>query len=209
MRYRGKIENLNHIIISDPNYDESVTCRYERKELREKDWSIDIDIKPVAEKYENFTVKGTEFFLFLYKDKRLSTLKENGTISYLKGIKLEETDIGMDTACVALGINEKAEEIIDLRDDWQPECSLNTLTDGFFGTVKEGKIDDDIVFIWLSGYLDEDTSYSIEDIVNYLKFQLNIKELEKVKESINTKKESKQEKSIGLEKNDKENNVEI
>ena len=30
LRYKGKIKELNHIIISDPSYDESVTCRYEK-----------------------------------------------------------------------------------------------------------------------------------------------------------------------------------
>lgn len=179
MRYKGKIRELNHIIISDPSYDESVTCRYEKDNLREKDWYVDIDIKPTIDKIEAFTFRGTEFFLFLYKDKKLCELKENGTISYLKGIKLNEIEIGMDTACVALGIDKKAKEIIDLRDDWQPECSLNTLTDGIFGTVKEGKAKDNVVFIWISGYLDEDTGYSIEDIVDYLQYQLNITELEK------------------------------
>lgn len=179
MRYKGKIRELNHIIISDPSYDESVTCRYEKDNLREKDWYVDIDIKPTIDKIEAFTFRGTEFFLFLYKDKKLCELKENGTISYLKGIKLNEIEIGMDTACVALGIDKKAKEIIDLRDDWQPECSLNTLTDGIFGTVKEGKAKDNVVFICLSGYLDEDTGYSIEDIVDYLQYQLNITELEK------------------------------
>ena len=63
-----------------------------------------------------------------------------------------------------------------MRDDWQPECSLNTLTDGLFGTVKEGKLQDHTVFIWLSGYLDEDTGYSIEEIIDYLQYQLNITE---------------------------------
>ena len=91
LRYKGKIKKIEHIIISDPTYDESVTCRYEKNNLNEENWSVDIDIKPTVEKIENFTIKGTEFFLFLYKDKRLSELKENGTISYLKGIKLEET----------------------------------------------------------------------------------------------------------------------
>lgn len=177
MRYRGKIKELEHIIISDPSYDESVTCRYEAKKLNEKNWLIDIDIKPVIEKYENFTMKGTEFFLFLCKDKRFATLKDNGTISYLKGINIKETEIGMDTACVAIGINENAQEIVKFREDWQPECSLNTLTDGIFGTVKEGKIGNELSFIWLSGYLDEDAGYSMEDIIDYLQYQLNITDL--------------------------------
>lgn len=180
MRYKGKIKELNHIIITDPSYDESVTCRYEKNNLKEKDWYVDIDIKPTIEKIENFTIKGTEFFLFLTKDRRLSELREDGTIRYLNGIKLEETEIGMDTACVALGINEKADEIIELRDEWQPECSLNTLTDGIFGTVKEGTVKGNYpVFIWISGYLDEDTGYSIEEIIDYLQYQFNITELEK------------------------------
>lgn len=180
MRYKGKIENLNHIIISDPSYDESVTCRYEKNDLKEKNWYVDIDIKKTVEKMGNFTARGVEFFLFLAKDRELSELKEDGTIRYLKSIKLTETEIGMDTACIALGVNERADEIIELRDEWQPECSLNTLTDGFFGTVKEGvdKINNP-VFIWISGYLDEAAGYSIEEIVDYLQYQLNITELEK------------------------------
>lgn len=180
MRYKGKIDNLNHIIISDPSYDESVTCRYEKDNLKEKDWYVDIDIKPVVDKIEDFTIKGTEFFLFLSKDRRLSELRENGTIRYLSGIELEENEIGMDTACIALGINEKADEIIELRNDWQPECSLNTLTDGLFGKVKEGKLQDHTVFVWVSGYLDQDTGYSMDDVVDYLQYQLNISELEKI-----------------------------
>ena len=183
MRYKGKIKELNHIVISDPSYDKDVWCRYEKDNLKEKNWNVDIDIHPTVDKIEDFTIKGTEFFLFLSKDKRLSELRENGTIRYLSGLKIKETEIGMDTACVALGINEKADEIIELRDDWQPECSLNTLTDGIFGTVKEGKLNDNhTVFIWLSGYLDEDTGYSIEEIVDYLQYQLNIVDLEKDKE---------------------------
>lgn len=179
LKYKGKIEALDHIIISDPSYDEDVTCRYERKNLKEKNWLVDIDIRPTVEEIEGLTLKGTEFYLFLYKDKRLCELKENGTIRHLNTIKINETEIGMDTACVALGINEKAKEIIELRDDWQPECSLNTLTDGLFGTVKEGNMFEHPVFIWLSGYLDEDTGYSIEEIIDYLKDQLNITELKK------------------------------
>lgn len=200
MRYKGKIENLNHIIISDPSYDESVTCRYEKNDLKEKNWYVDIDIKKTVEKMGNFTARGVEFFLFLAKDRELSELKEDGTIRYLKGIKLTETEIGMDTACIALGVNERADEIIELRDEWQPECSLNTLTDGFFGTVKEGvdKINNP-VFIWISGYLDEAAGYSIEEIVDYLQYQLNITELEKdITRTMNVSQKDMLEKSTEI-----------
>ena len=144
MRYKGKIKEINHIIVSDPSYDETVACRYERKEINKKNWKVSIDIKPDVMVEE-----------------------------------ISNVDIGMDTASVAIGINGNAKEIIDSRNDWQPECCLNTLTDGLFGTVKEGKISDDIVFICISGYLYIDTGYSIEDIIQYLQEQLEITDLEK------------------------------
>lgn len=53
LRYKGKIKELNHIIISDPSYDESVTCRYENNNLKEKDWYVDIDIKPTVDEIED------------------------------------------------------------------------------------------------------------------------------------------------------------
>lgn len=184
MRYRGKIKDLNHIVISDPSYDEDVDCRYERNNIKEKNWSVDIDIYPVSTPItDKYTAKGTEFFLFLYKDKRLSQLRENGTINYLRGIKLKETDIGMDTACIALGVNAKADEIIAEREYWQPECALSTLTDGIFGTVKEGTLGNNLAFIWLSGYFDEDAVQSIDEIIDYLEYQLDITDLEKDLES--------------------------
>lgn len=203
MRYKGKINKLNHIIISDPSYDKDVTCRYEKENLREKNWTIDIEINSVVEKIEDFTCNGVEFFLFLCKDKRLGELKEKGTISYFRGVKLKEYKIGMDTACVAIGINEKAEEIVESRDCWQPEMSLNTLTDGYFGVVKEGIFGRDEVFIFMSGYLSEDTGYTIEDIIDYLQYQLNITELQKEndKEIVNDSKLEKEEKNAEKEIN--------
>lgn len=181
MRYKGKIKELNHIVVSDPTYESDVWCRYEKNNLNEKNWGIDIDIYPVETPINNeISAKGTEFYLFLYKDKRICELKDNGTISYFKGIELKETDIGMDTACVAIGINDKAKEINASQVDWKPEFALNTLTDGIFGTVKEGIAKgNQTVFIWISGYLDEDTGYTIDEIVDYLKEQLNNTELEK------------------------------
>lgn len=180
LRYRGKIDNLNHIIISDPSYDDTVTCRYERKNIKEEKWSVDIEINEIFEPIEDFTIKGVEFFLFLTKGKNFGELIDKGTINYLKDVRVDKTEIGMDSACVAIGINEKAKEIVDIRNEWQPECALKTLTDGLFGMVTEGKLNNELKFICLSDFLDEDTEYSIEDVIDYLQYQLNISELEKV-----------------------------
>lgn len=205
LRYNGKIAELNHIVISDPSYGQEVTCRFEKDGLKEKDWSIDIDISNVEDKIDDYTFRGIEFYVFLTKDRTLSELEDNGTIKYQKSIKIEETEIGMDTACVALGINEKAKEIINNREYWQPEGCINTLTDGLFGTVKEGKLNNQSVFIWLSGYITEDAGYSIEDIVNYLKGQLNVVDLQKgIRRTIIIGQETTKERMDRLESRFKE-----
>ena len=192
MRYNGKIKEIKHIIISDPSYDKDVTCRYEKDNLKEKNWIVDIDIEEVEDRIDDFTFRGLEFFILLSKGKLLAELKDKGPIKYSSNIKIEETEIGMDTACVAFGINEKADEIIESKDLWQSEISLSTLTDGLFGTVKEGNIHNRPVFIWISGYISEDAGYSIEDIVDYLQYQFNIKDLKKsIERTVDLKNEQR------------------
>ena len=178
MRYNGKIKELNHIVISDPSYNKDVSCRYERNNLNAKDWIIDIDIQKVNTPInDEINLEGTDIFILLHNPKTHCELKNEGSFSYLSENKITETDIGIDTACVALGINKYAKEINDSIEDWQPDCSLRTLSDGIFGSVKEGKVGENINFIWISGYLDSDTGYSFEDIIDYLERQLNITEL--------------------------------
>lgn len=200
MRYNGEIEKLNHIIVSDPSYDKDVTCRYEKTGMNEKDWKIDIDIENVEDKFYEYTLKGIEFYIFLVKNRNFAELGEKGSIKYLREIKIEETEIGIDTACIAFGINEKADEIIEVQDIWQPEESIKTLTDGLFGTVKEGTKNDEPVFIWISGYITDDAGYSIQDIVDYIQTQFKVKDLTKeMKRVIDIRKGTTEEQMKNLE----------
>ncbi len=184
MRYKGKIKKLNYIVVSDPSYGNDVEFRYEKDNLKKVNWKVNIDIYPVKYKFNKITVRGTEFHVLLCEDDRICRLEDKGNYRYSKQIQIKQNDIYMDTACVAFGINEKADEIIKSQKDWQPDCSLRTATDGVFGTVIEGKVNDDTKFILMSGYISKDTQYSLEDIIGYLQFQLNITELEKEKEDI-------------------------
>ena len=178
MRYNGKIKELNHIVISDPSYTKDVSCRYERDNINAKDWIIDIDIQKVNTPInKEINLEGTDIFILLHNPKTHCELKNEGSFSYLSENKITETDIGIDTACIALGINNFAKEINNSIEDWQPDCSLRTLSDGIFGSVREGKVGENINFIWISGYLDSDTGYSFQDIIDYLERQLNISEL--------------------------------
>lgn len=180
MNYKGKIKNLNHIVISDPSYEEGVWCRYERKNLNERNWFVDIEVNDINEEYKGFTIKGTEYRMLLQSDRNNAKMLKDA-ISHSKKIKIEKTDIGVDTACVALGINEYAKEIINSKDEWQPDCSLKTLTDGIVGEVIEGKQDGKMSFLFITGSLCDDVEYTKEAILDYLVEQFQIEELEKVK----------------------------
>jgi len=178
MKFKGKIENINHIVISDPTYKEDVWCRYEKNNLKEKDWIVNLDIYPTETKIDNYYIKGTEFLLLIQKDEKDCSLDDDGTLSYLKNIELKDYTIGMDSACIALGINEQAKEIIDLQEEWQPSCAIRTGTDGTFGEVSEGIKDGRLCFLLITGYFEEDF-INQNDLFEYLKSQFNIKDLVK------------------------------
>lgn len=181
MKYKGKIENINHVVISDPYYKNGVWCRYEKDNLDEKNWFVDLDIFSVETKEGKYYTKGMEFYLLLKKNEDICSLDDEGTLSYVSDIKLTDYNIGMDTACVALGINDKAKEIIKSRGEWQPSCALKTGGDGIFGEVGEGKKDESLQFILITGYFDEDF-ISENELFDYLKEQFKITEL--VKEDV-------------------------
>lgn len=180
MRYNGKIEKLNHIVISDPSYKMGVWCRYECKDLKEKDLFVDIDIsRENIQSDEEYFAQGTEFNMLLHKNIDDCILGENGTYKFLDGIDTTEYTIGMDTACIALGINKKAKEIVHSQNDWQPDCSLKTGTDGIFGSVIVGKRGEELSFILINGYLDSDTDYNVKEVLDYLENQFSIVNLTK------------------------------
>lgn len=183
MRLTGKIEKINQIIVSDPSYDNSVSCRYERNNINGTNWIFDMEINKVTEKIDEIEIKGLEFFVLLKNPKQYCKLNEDGSISYSSKNKITKTEIGIDTACVAIGINSFSDNIREKIGEWQPDNSLSTLYDGLFGSVREGKIGNQVNFICISGYLDEDTGYSIRDITEYITTQFEVKELYQEKQN--------------------------
>lgn len=155
MRYKGKIDYINHIVVSDPTYNKDVWCRYEKNDLDEKNWIVDLSIDLVREKVGDYIIKNYYFELLLKKTEYDCELMDGGKVTYSKRNKTNQYDIGIDTACISLGINEYAKEIVDSKEEYQPECSLNTGADGMFGNVLEGVKNKKINFILISGYFDE------------------------------------------------------
>ena len=173
------INEINHIVVSDPIYENDVRCRYENKNINAKNWIVDLELKQTDE---------IEIRILLKEQDAICQFQGN-EVSYLKGIKLKEYEIGMDTACIALGINDKADEIVKTRNEFKPKCALHTATDGFFGRVVEGRKDNKLVFLMIFGYLDKDLEYDVNNILDYLqeKFEIENLQLEKNKEFTNEK----------------------
>lgn len=197
-KYKGKIEKLEKLILSDPHYKKDVWCRYQKDFKNACDWDVElyIDNKEYEEKYkgQKYNIKGITFNVLLTNSlyprlRNLFNINNTEEYSYNKAVHVNHFDIGMDSAQVAIGANKQANIIekysdndgLDDYDDWRPSFTLKTLTDGLFGEVNEFEMNNLLLGINFTGWLDEDTGYSIDEVMEYLTKNLEIKELTKEK----------------------------
>lgn len=148
-------------------YGKDVKYRYENEQINVSNWLCELNLT------EN-DILGID--LLLKKENEKCTI-EDGSINYLSDININKHKIGMDSACIALGINDKADEIIKSQDEWQPKCALKTGMDGFFGEVIEGRRENELVFLLIYGYVNKDLFYNMSDVLDYLKTQFELKDL--------------------------------
>lgn len=199
LKYVGEIKNLKHLIVTDPHYGKDIACRYEKEFSKPEDWEVNLLIikRNYYDEYNGHKLHITGFdisLLLVEKEKKKTNfvvqLTDEGNIEYTRILKGKEYQIGMDTAQVALGVNENAKEISDYYksydndsldlDGYRPYFSLETLTDGLFGTVREFKYLSDYYGIAIQGWLDGDTKYNEEMIRDYFKERFQIQNLKKV-----------------------------
>lgn len=200
MQVCGVIKNLNKIVVSDPNYNKNVWCRYDRTLEQIMDWKVKIIVQDYDELIdaddEDSRIKGLEYKIFLHRKDILATLKDD-LVFAPKGITFTNTEIGVDSAQLAFGINEKAAEInkhskhinnnrldvMQMLQDYNPYFAIQTGSDGCFGSVKEGKKKDELQIILIDGFLDEYASIeSKEDLMNYFIDRFNVTGIERTKE---------------------------
>lgn len=149
---RAKATTIDGIMYSDPSYKSDVWCRYEI-ELNGKDWVA--DYKAVDKNDDGYEYFDFAFVLShpSYADK-INIGQDLSSFVCPETLQVSETEIGMDTACVYLGVPHTFNE-----DEWQPLSAIRTGTDGAFGSVYEFSIMDDnsdknVVAVALFGYFD-------------------------------------------------------
>ncbi len=206
MRYKGIINNLTQLVVSDPHYEQDVWCRFEKKFEKSENWKVIFIIKEVDEMQEykgmKLNIKGLDFSILIKREKSISNLLDIDKYIHAKGIKMNNTKIGIDTAQVCMGVNEKAAEInefakrindnknVDLiLSEYNPPFAIQTMSDGELGTVTEGTTKNgETDFILISGFFDE-CAYvnTVDELKDYLVQQLNIADLELCKDDIEIK----------------------
>jgi hypothetical protein len=168
VKYRGNINYLDSLVIKDPFYSNEVPLQYNKKNLDFSDAEVHLDIKNDNENF-CYNIK----LLIFGKDPSSSEMK-----SY---------EIGMDSACIAIGADLNADEIKSLEGEWQPNCALRTGADGYFGCVTEflkllghDEVTKEPIYkvncIALEATIDEEM-YIEEELVDYFKEQLHVQNL--------------------------------
>lgn len=178
MKYSGKIDNINHVVVTDPMYKQDVCCRYEKNNINGKDWIVELEIysAEVTDSNQNIYEKGIAFYLIMKRNERVCQFDGEENIKYLKNIEIKNYSIGMDSACIAFGMNDKAKQIVLSSNSWQPPCAIRTGTDGIFGDVYEGIEGEKVSFLIITGFFDDEL-INKNDLFDYLVNQFEIKEL--------------------------------
>lgn len=192
-RYKGKIKDIQKIIVSDPSYDKDFSCRYENNKVNGKNWNVEIAfdeikdsfmVKDLDGKSREVDASRKEIFILLQDTNQNCQILDNGNLKYYKDNKLKSYEIGVDTSCFCIGINDKADMIKRQKDEWHPDGSIKTLTDGFIGEVKEGTYYGHTTFIYMTMTITNDTGYCVNDLLNIFCEQLHIEKLQNVNEQV-------------------------
>ncbi len=210
MKFKGIIKDFSQIVVSDPHYLQDVWCRFDRTFEKKEDWKVEFIIKEVDEiteyKGHELNIEGLDFSILIKREKSICKLIDIAKFQYKKGTEITDTEIGIDTAQVSMGVNEKAKEINefskkinkenafeDIFASYNPSFAIQTMSDGLLGTVREGKIKGETDFIIIDGFFDECADVkTIEELKDYIVEQLEIEDLEIEKEIIE-KSEEKQD----------------
>lgn len=195
MRGKGNIKRLEKIVMSDPHYQSDVTCRYQKEFDKIEDWKVQFLIRDYEDKVkiknENVKITGIEYSLLFKRPNSKSELLDFEKIRYEKDIELKEYDIGVDSAQIAFGANDNAEEIIEysqnidkldveeLLSNYNPDFAISTGSDGLFGNIQEGVRNGETQLILFSGFLDEFAGIErIKDLMSYFEKQFKIEDIE-------------------------------
>lgn len=116
------------VAFSDPSYDDTVWCQY-RKAFQASNWLMKAEMSRDEDNYINITLSCGRSTMMA--DTQVSN-EADGSIqlTYPARYQSNETEIGMDTACIFVGN-------LDNFSSWGDSAAIDTGTDGLFGNLYE------------------------------------------------------------------------
>ncbi len=170
MIIKGNIKDVTRIVFTDPCYDENVWCKFQKTISAPQDFDIEVEI---SDYYDDSKVIGNDIRMQLFNRKYMLDICplvsiDDGKVKYnSKIITQNDYELGMDTARMCFGINEKADEIIiyskkeetmeDIMSNKSDAFALNTGTDGYFGDLIDLETIEEIpAFIEVNCFIDKD-----------------------------------------------------
>ena len=156
MIFKGKIEKLDNIVVSDQYYDKNVYCRYEREKLNEKDWLVTIELNEKEEEIDGFKYNYIDLCILLSKNESSFKVDRKEDLFYLNANMINDSQS-----------NYKL----------QSYCSLRTGEDGTFGEVTEYNKNGKLKCLCIKGTFDSDI-LTQNEVLDYIIKQFDIVDLE-------------------------------
>lgn len=163
-KYKGTIDKLEKLVVSDPIYEKDVWCRYENNFSIPNECNF--ELTTTRDQYNDlfFSIKifpkeNTEFNDVILVD-------DNSLVHYLKSLDTKRYDIGIDTAHISFGIN-----------DMDKGFSVGTTSDGMFGSVVEYSYKNKFLGITIEGYFDSIVFEKDINLINTIERQFLVNDL--------------------------------
>lgn len=163
-KYKGIIDKLEKLVVSDPFYEKDVWCRYENNFSLASECNF--ELTTMRDRYNDlfFSIKifpkeNTEFNDVILVD-------DNSLIHYHTSLDIKRFDVAIDTAHISFGIN-----------NMDKDFSISTINDGNFGCVVEYSYKNKFLGITIEGYFDSAVFDEDINLVNAIERQFLVKDL--------------------------------
>ena len=163
-KYKGTIDKLEKLVVSDPIYEKDVWCRYENNFSIPSECNF--ELTTTRDQYNDlfFSIKIFPKENIEFNDVIL--VDDNSLVHYHKSLDTKRYDIAIDTAHISFGINGIDEDF-----------SLGITNDCNFGCVVEYSYKNKYLGLTIEGYFDSTVFENDDNLVSIIERQFLVQDL--------------------------------